>query len=181
MQFVFDERKTAQASAYLLSLQGGEMPYMKLIKLLYLADRQSLVESGYPITGDRLVSMDFGPVLSRVLTFIQYGTSAAWRQYIAGPVNYDVQLASPADTDQLSPYEIEVLDSVNERFGNLDQWQLVKYVHTLPEWEDPEGSMLPIDVRVILREAGKSDDEIRKVSSQVEAIHSFRSMYAASE
>ena len=71
MEFVFNDRKTAQAAAWLLDRQEGRMPYLKLIKLLYLADRQSLIESGYPITGDRLVSMDRGPVLSRVLDLNQ--------------------------------------------------------------------------------------------------------------
>ncbi|MGE0134681.1 MAG: hypothetical protein AB7L91_10365 [Dehalococcoidia bacterium] len=48
MQFVFDERRAAQAAAQLLELRGGRMPYMKLIKLLYWADRESLIETGTP-------------------------------------------------------------------------------------------------------------------------------------
>ncbi len=53
----FNERKATQAAAYLLQMRGGTMSYMKLIKLLYLADRAALVRFGRPITTDRYVSM----------------------------------------------------------------------------------------------------------------------------
>ena len=49
MEFFFDERKAAQAASVLLERHGGSMPYIKLIKLLYLADREALIESGLPI------------------------------------------------------------------------------------------------------------------------------------
>jgi hypothetical protein len=48
----FDERKATEATALLLSLRGGQMHYMKLIKLLYLADRRALLRWGIPITTD---------------------------------------------------------------------------------------------------------------------------------
>ena len=71
VEFIFDERKAAQAAAHLLRRHGSSMPYIKLIKLLYLADRQSLIETGYTITGDQLVAMSDGPALNRVLFFIE--------------------------------------------------------------------------------------------------------------
>ena len=63
----FNEVKATQAAARLLRNRGGRMSYMKLIKLLYLADREALSRWGRPITTDKYVSMDKGPVLSRVL------------------------------------------------------------------------------------------------------------------
>ena len=71
MEFFFDERKAAQAASVLLDRHEGRMPYIKLLKLLYLADREALIETGLPITGDRFVSLKFGPVLSRVLDLIK--------------------------------------------------------------------------------------------------------------
>lgn len=61
MEFIFDEHKATQAAAYLLRRGGGRMRYMKLIKLLYLADRTALIETGSPITGDRFVAMKLVP------------------------------------------------------------------------------------------------------------------------
>jgi uncharacterized phage-associated protein len=38
---------------------------LKLLKLMYLADRKSLLETGVPITGDSISALDKGPVLSQ--------------------------------------------------------------------------------------------------------------------
>ncbi|MGE3856753.1 MAG: Panacea domain-containing protein [Dehalococcoidia bacterium] len=181
MKFVFNERKTAQAAALLLREAGGSMPYIKLMKLLYLADRQSLIETGYPITGDRLLSMDRGPVLSRVLDFITWGrfdAGAPWPQYVTPRDGYDVRAAGQAETDELSEYEMDVLREVTAKFGHFDRWRLVDLTHELPEWVNPSGSAIEIDVGVILRDAGRSDEEIAEIASQTEAIRLFRSAYA---
>ena len=39
------------------------MSYMRLLKLLYLAERKSLAETGRPILGDRTIAMQQGPVM----------------------------------------------------------------------------------------------------------------------
>jgi hypothetical protein len=67
MQLTYREPKAAQAAALLLQRAGGTMNHMKLIKLLYLADRRALVQWGRPITFDYYVSMPHGPVLSFTL------------------------------------------------------------------------------------------------------------------
>ena len=60
---MYNERRTAEAAAYLLHRAGGTLPALKLMNLLYLAERLSLKRYGEPLTGDRLVSMPHGPVL----------------------------------------------------------------------------------------------------------------------
>ena len=50
------------------------MPCCQLVKLLYLADRQSLIETGTPITGDRFVFLIDGSALKRVLGLIREST-----------------------------------------------------------------------------------------------------------
>lgn len=175
VRFVFDERKAAEAAAILLQLNQGPMPYIKLIKLLYLADRRSLVETGYTITGDRMVSMDHGPVLSRVYDCNKAEPTAEsfWHKHVTAPSNYEVALREPTDGMSLSDYEEDVLREVFGLYGHLDRWKLVDYMHTLPEWEDPSGSSYPIDIRVILREAGKSDEEIEYIATLIESFRTF--------
>ncbi len=176
MRFVYEERKTAQAASVLLRANGGRMNYMKLIKLLYLADRQSLIDTGYTISGDTLVSMDRGPVLSKTYELINWGDAGtAWKQYISDPEHYEVQTTADTGTGALSEYEVELLLGVHEQFRDFTQWDLVHYTHELPEWTDPRGSSRPIDVRVILREAGKSDEEIEAVASVVEELRFLKS------
>lgn len=170
MRFVFNERKAAQAAAHLLNLHGGKMEYLKLIKLLYLADRKGFIESGYPTTGDQMVSTDNGPMLSRIHDLILFEReSTAWHEHICPPESYTVTLRQASDGSELSEYDDDILGAVHDAYGQWDQWALADYTKTLPEWQDPGGCSLAIDPAVILREAGFSDADIRTIASQVES------------
>ena len=174
MRFVFNARKAAQAAAHLVKLHGGSINLMALIKLLYLADRQALLETGYPITGDRMVSMPHGPVLSRIYDSAKWGNTEGepWYEYISERNNHDVSLLlDPPESDELSQYELEVLRKIHDDFGSMSQWELRDLTHTLPEWQDPQGSSLPIDAETILRMAGKSDQEIQRYSLEAEEVY----------
>ena len=67
---MYSERKAAQVAAWFLREAGGRLSHLKLIKLMYLADRQAMADTGYPITFDRVVAMPHGPVLSMTLNLI---------------------------------------------------------------------------------------------------------------
>ncbi len=175
MRFCFNELKSAQAASFLISLHGGKLNYMVLIKLLYLADRQTLLELGYTITGDSFVSMPKGPVLSRILDLITMGKHkerTPWFRYISEPRDYEVKLAerAPAKRDELSKYETKVLQEIYKKYGSMDKWDLVELMHTLPEWEDPKGSSLTIDPQNILRLEGISPEKIEQFISHAEEI-----------
>jgi uncharacterized phage-associated protein len=138
------------------------------MKLLYLADRASLIETGYPITGDRMVSMDYGPVLSQTLNLINLGRppglgSSPWFDAISPRDGYDVRLEHDPGVDALSEYETELLDKLYTQYGHLDQWRLAELTHTLPEWEDPHGSALSIEPETILHAAGIDNAGIRRI------------------
>ena len=49
----FNQPKATQAAARRLKSRGGRMSYMKLIKLLYLADREALARSSDGLAGHR--------------------------------------------------------------------------------------------------------------------------------
>jgi len=166
VRFPFDETKTTQAAAYLLKLSGGKLPYMVLIKLLYLADREMLAKQGKQITGDKLVSMKNGPVLSTVLNLINNGpepSPSKWFDYVSEPQGYDVCLKAEAPTDALSRFEMRLLDGVYEKFGKMDRWDLVKLLHEiLPEWDSDVGlSSSDIDPEDILRAEKWDERRIR--------------------
>ncbi|MHB8395122.1 MAG: Panacea domain-containing protein [Candidatus Dormibacteria bacterium] len=181
MRFVFNERKAAEAAAFLLEKRGGRMEYFVLIKLLYLADRQALADNGFPITGDRWVSMPHGPVLSRILDTIHYGArtetgpASPWFEYVSEPRGYEVELRKgpPAD-GELSDYDVTTLADVFDRYGGMDKWTLRDLTHRLPEYTDPDGSVLQIEPEAVLRAAGASDGTIRAISEDAEAVWSLR-------
>ena len=147
------------------------MPYLKLIKLLYLADRQALLELGRPISCDLFVSMPHGPVLSRTYDLIlgEPEQGSYWRRFISPPENYAVHLISDAPNDQLSPAQESILDSVFQRFGGMSKWALRDYTHTLPEYHDPDGSSVPIDLKEILLAQGVSEDDARAILDEIGA------------
>lgn len=174
MNLRFNETKAIQAVAHMLALRGGRMSYMKLIKLLYLADRTALLRWGRPITTDRYVCMDRGPVLSRVLELAtdgdEPGGSSVWATHIGEPANYEVALRCDPGRDELSEAEIGVLNDVFQAHGGRSRWDLVALTHTLPEWKDPQGSAIPISVRDILKAGGKTEIEIAAIEDELEGV-----------
>ena len=171
--FAFDEKKAAQAAAYLLKLNGGPMNYMVLIKLLYLSDRKSLIDSEMPITGSHMVSMPHGPVLSEILDLINMGSpdsDSEWFKLVSEPSGYSVSLRDEPDFEELSEFEIEILEYVYQNFGSMDQWRLKDMTHELPEWDDPEGSSFPIDIDIILESAGKSPEDVARIKSDAREL-----------
>lgn len=174
MRFVLNRLKAAQAAAHLVKLHDKPINTIVLIKLLYLADRKSLVESGYPITGDGMVSMPRGPVLSTIYDWIQYGfdQNNPWYVYLTERENHKISLASnDLVCDELSEYELNVLKHVHEQYGHLGPWQISDLTHDLPEYEDPQGSSYPIDPTTILRAEGKSDSEIERINHAAEETY----------
>lgn len=181
IKFAFDERKAAEAAAQLLQWGGGAMGYLKLMKLLYLAERRTLIETGFPITGDRIAAMDKGPILSSTLDRIR-GTvtgqgwlAAALRKEPSGE---GVRLLQPAPkVGRLSDYEIRILGEVYEEYGHLTGEQLSELLHReAPEWKPPPaGSSRPIKPEAILKAAGKTDDEIAAIADEANYYYTVES------
>ena len=149
------------------------MHYIKLIKLLYLADREALLRWGLPFTTDRHVSMDHGPVGSRILNLItEDRVKPVWSEYISAPLGeYEVRLLKDAPTDLLSRAEENLMTEIFENYGHRNRWDLIDNVmHKLPEWRNPCGTSIPITIREILLAGGEEDYDIRAI---VKEIHSM--------
>jgi uncharacterized phage-associated protein len=174
MRFRFNEKKTAEAAAHLLKLSGGRLNYMVLIKLMYLADRQMLLDHGTPITGDAMFSMKNGPILSRVLDLIteEPPPGSAWAKYIGAPSAYEVSLkVETPETDELSRYELRLLDETFAKYGKMDKWALVDWCHNnLREWIDPGVGSRTIEPADIFRAVDRSDSEIERVRRDADEI-----------
>jgi uncharacterized phage-associated protein len=184
MKFVFDEGKAAEAAAWLLKFAGGSMRYMKLLKLLYLADRRALIETGAPITGDEMFALPRGPVLSRVLDLMNSAPEdgGIWFEFVSGHQGYEVEaVREPLGEDsRLSDYEIGVLEGVWDEFGSMELWALVKHLHqVLPEWTDPRGSSRRIRPEDILRAADRAPEDIADAADEAREALNMDSLVAA--
>jgi uncharacterized phage-associated protein len=156
IRFAFDERKARAAASLLLKQEGGRMPYLRLIKLLYLADREAIDRRGRPIVGGRYVSMNYGPVLSEVLDLVKRG-GPDWSEVVE-KVDREVRLKGEPDLGPLSEDEIGILLEAVEVYRTLDRWKLCEFTHGLPEWQDPKGGAIDITPEDILRALGKTDE-----------------------
>jgi len=184
---MFDERKIAQVAAYFLHKSGGRLYHLMLLKLMYIADRESLREYGSPISEDRMVAMPYGPVLSRTLNFmngnVRSSADGGWEDWIADKKDHQVALRKEVEPDQLlklSEADIEVMDRVWEKYGHIDRFDLSELTHReFGEWKDPNGSSLPISYDDVLKAMGVSPDIAKSISSEIEERQRIDNIFAS--
>ena len=162
----YDPRKAAQTVAY-LTVKNGRSPLniLKAVKLVYLADRESVSRYGFPIQDEPHYSMPHGPVNTTTYEFmkgeIHPEAARGWSEFLTDRSNHRIGLRNPDvsvdDLDELSDADLLVLDAVWEEFGAMDQWQLRDWTHdphNVPEWEDPNGSSQLIPLRRMMDALG---------------------------
>jgi uncharacterized phage-associated protein len=168
---LYNEQVAAEVAAYFLHSAGGILPVIKLVKLMYLAERLSLERYGEPLTGDRLVSMDHGPVLSITynhMTGALQSADGGWDSWVADREEHMVSLVDPSkirspgqDLLHLSESDLEVLQEIWEHFGHWDRWRLRDYTHDhCPEWQNPHGSSKPIEYEQLFEALDLSADQV---------------------
>lgn len=154
----YNPRKAAQAIAYLAMKDRGCLPVLKAVKLVYLADRESLSRFGFPILEETHVSMPHGPVNSTTYSHIngEVRDDGGWGDFLRDREDHTVSVAegiTDDDLDELSDADMACLDAVWDTFGEMDRWTLRDWTHdrdNIPEWEDPEGSSRPIPLERML-------------------------------
>ena len=95
MYFSLKVDKTIQAIGVLFCADNVLcMNYMRVLKLLYIADREALRETGRPITGGRITAMERGPVLEDVYDLIrgQHLEMPLWDEHFEKD-RYDLKFA----------------------------------------------------------------------------------------
>ena len=139
-------KKTFEASVqaiHFLLKTFGEMDKLKMVKVIYFADKRHLIFGGRTITGDNYMAMRHGPVGSMVLNilnrnveyleseqlqyidcYIQQGDSENNRKCTENNMIYD----------QLSESDKKTLTKIGKKFNVMDGWALVKLTHKYSEW-----------------------------------------------
>ena len=161
--FRFNFPKTLQAIATLLRREASrQMNYMRLIKLLYIADRECLREIRRPLTGSHVVAMKRGPVLEDVLHLIrgEHMQTPEWSKYLRRS-HFSLELIADPGLGDLSYFEVEKLEEIAQRYAENDEWDLVNITHEFDEWRknDPGDSSKPIPLDDILAAVGPLGDK----------------------
>ena len=135
MFFRFSTQKTIQAVGVLLRQARGRMEYLRLLKLLYIADREHLRDFQRPIVGTRLVAMKNGPLHSEVYDLVkgEHVAEPLWSEYIRRE-GHEVELLKDPGVSELSAAEVRTLTTISDRYQALSEWDLVEVTHDFPEW-----------------------------------------------
>ncbi|MFH2103092.1 MAG: Panacea domain-containing protein [Chloroflexota bacterium] len=179
----FNEQKATEAATTLLALRKTQRAdYLWIIKMLYFIDREAIRQWERPITYDNYVAMPHGPVLSTIYNIIKKNhPSVVWKHYIVTrPKDYEVSLnGSPAPRRKLSEAEVELINEMFQKYGNLSGKELEEISHHLPEWHDPKGSSIPIPLPDLLNVLDFKPEDIERIAFELEQEEEINALFGA--
>jgi uncharacterized phage-associated protein len=177
--FRFDPHKFVNAVAY-LACRCADATKMKVSKLLYFADKEHLLSYGRPISGDRYIKMEFGPVPSAGYNLIKHDERASPENqdlfdHLIEVRGSDIVAIGKPDLRYLSETDIEVLDDILSRYGSMTAANLSKLSHREPAWQNAEMNA-EMDYRLMfaspdaaaIRDLVQSDQELRDALDNVQ-------------
>lgn len=103
----------------------------KLLKLLYILDEISIKKSGLPFLNLKYKVWKFGPV-SEELFIDLYSETKLLEDYIEKNSDDGVNYIHPIvdfNDDEFSDNDIDLMDSIIEKFGNKSAKELIAYTH----------------------------------------------------
>jgi hypothetical protein len=162
--FSLNFQKAMETAGLFLTFSGGRMHNVRLMKLMYMADRRCLEEEARTITGDQFYAMQKGPILSTIHNIIRgrdYRTHL-WRHYFKED-KHDVVIATDTGTGELCLFEKDIIRSVHRETEGKD---VVQLTHTFPEWKkyesllnapSPSRRSYPISLQDVLEGIGKPE------------------------
>lgn len=180
MNFPFNLPKAIQSAGLLLSeFDGHCMEHIRLLKLLYIAERKSVQETAMPMIGSQLVAMRNGPLHSQVYDLIKDQTPDApkWRKYFQQQGRHIHRVKDPG-VGSLSRRDVRILKDVLNEFRDIDTWEIVELTHDFEEWQQafnriPDSSSTPITPCDLFKALGLSKDELLAYEDQARELGHF--------
>lgn len=121
----FNPEKAANIITYfILKSCQNKMHYLKIMKLLYLAERKFLKEYNF-------LMLDDYPMFSKTYGLMNGVKCKEWDNLLTRMNNYII-LNEPIYLDKLiylSEANIKILDNIFEVYGNKDLQELIKAIH----------------------------------------------------
>ncbi|PIQ40825.1 MAG: hypothetical protein COW58_03780 [Thalassolituus sp. CG17_big_fil_post_rev_8_21_14_2_50_53_8] len=148
-------KKVIDMTTFFLVKANGSIPYLKLMKLLYLSDRTSLEKLGYSMSEDEHYSMPYGPILSLTLDLIRNTggsreVKSQWGHFFQTN-NFDIIAKERSPLSSLSKSDTAILDEIWDKYKDVDKFELADFTHRFcPEWKDPGKSRIKIKTSDIL-------------------------------
>lgn len=145
-----DYKKITQIINYLIRKdeRAASMPELKVIKLVWAADRYHIRKYARTVSEDRYVAMKNGPVGSMTKDVAEFSDNGFSNissddfDYIGAYISFEkvnerglLSSINDVDYDELSDTDKEALDFAWENFGKYDWRTLVDITHKYPEWK----------------------------------------------
>ncbi len=184
-RFPFHENKAVAALARLLKLSQRPRSKGELVKLLYLAERKMLLRRGSPITGDRLCALPHGTIASKTLNLINDllggEPTDLFEQHFEPGDHQSIRLIKEPEPSPLSRAETTAIDEVFAEDGSKDFNQLRARTHALPEYVDPDGSMIEVSPESILVSENRPQSEIDRLRAKAEDQMETAALFKSAE
>jgi len=160
----FNEKRIAQAAAYLLHKNGGSMHHQDLMRMLYMADKIMYMIKGRSMTFDEPVSTEHGPMLLATLKIMKgKKKSKCWNTLISSIRDNIVTLLiniDPMSFDGISAFDMEILDKAYKSHTKRKQWNLINIAKEFPEWDKTTNKIKPIELKKIMKSIGENSKSI---------------------
>jgi hypothetical protein len=170
VNFPVDANKATEAYGRLLEREGGRADHLRLAKLIYLADRKSLVARGLPIVGGTYFSLPKGPMISEMTDFANRLNAPRWAEYISRRFGNEIKLLKKVDYIELSQAELEILDATVEEHKNETTEELTQWCHeNCREYENVFWTRKPITVEKLLAAERKDPKKIAEIIHRAES------------
>lgn len=156
----------------LIALKRPGVTQYYICKIFFFADKQHLLDWGRPISGDRFVAMDHGPVPSFIYDLLKDASGEpdevidallARVELVHRHNRISVHSRGVDDFSALSPSDIEYLHEAIERYGAMGFGALKDLSHKDPAYEDAwsrSGRNNEMDIRLWFEDAQLSEEQL---------------------
>src|SRR5579859_6121450 len=174
MKTDFNFLRSVQAVAHLLKLHHNrQVGMLRLMKLLYIAERECLAKYKIPITSDQPFAMEQGPILSKTHNLLRSRGGVEqpeWDKYIRVDAT-EVFLHEDPGHGKLSKAIRETIEDVFIRFKDTEDEELIEETHTFQEWikswnQRGEKRAVEFSCDEAMRAQGVSQNEIAQAQEQ---------------
>lgn len=176
--FPFEVAKAVQSFGVLFSSENDpKVAFYRLLKLLYISDREFLKETGRPIVGGTDVAMKKGPLNSQTYDLIkgEHPDSNVFLKYFTKDGKRLLVMRTDPGRDDLSRREVRKLMEVSERYRDLDDDELGDLTHEFLEYSQNyvEDTSRPISLQSKL-EALDMTQSKESIEADIEAIVAWK-------
>lgn len=180
IRFEFNYKKLRNLLLY-LSPRISDFDTLKIVKYIYLIDKNHLIRFGRPVTGDFYCLMDLGPVPSKTYDIIKdirdrrtppqcsesENLKDVFRPNTHSPMSIFRSYAEP-DLGVFSQNERKVIDGVIKKYGKLPVGKILDIVHKDATCSDETPLNSEIDFHLFFKDKHASEEALSMMEEEQE-------------